>query len=308
MPLIALRSATGTVMSAGLDAGGHLGRGLPASRQWHDLQVHADVARRLVEVWLDGEQRTELTATLPAGRPPITAIELGGPGVYDMLEDQLEANTRFMTDTIRPSAPRRITTTVARSRTVTIAWTAAQDDVRVTGYRIFRGSMEIGRTTAGHRRFTDRFAPPGARVVYAVRAFDAAGNLSTARSRVIRVPFLSEPRTRRVRARRVVRLESAGDDAHGDAVPPRARQDDAAPGGRRAARRDDAPLPAERAPEPVHHTADPRPAPRHDAPARRPGGVRRPLDPDPLTPSRQWQAVVPLSSTAPVGTARNRHV
>jgi len=208
VPMIALRSATGTIMSAGLDASGHLGAGLPAATQWHDLQVHADVARRLVEVWLDGEQRTELTATLPAGRPPITAIEVGGAGTFDMLEDDLEANTRFMTDTVRPTAPRRVTATVTRSRTVSVAWTVAHDDIGVTGYRILRGGVEIGRTTAAHRRFTDRFAPPGARVVYGVRAIDAAGNLSAVRSRAVRIPLLSEPRTRRVRARHALRFSA----------------------------------------------------------------------------------------------------
>jgi chitodextrinase len=206
VPLLALRSATGTVLAAGLDAGGHLGAALPASRQWHDLQVHADVQRRLVEVWLDGEQRDELTATLPAGRPPITAIELGGPGVYDLLEDRLEANTRFMTDTVRPTAPRRVTATVVRSRTVSVRWTAAHDDIRVSGYRIFRGGIEIGRTSSGHRTFIDRFAPPGARVIYGVRATDAAGNLSAVRRRAFRVPFLAELHTRRIRAHRTIRF------------------------------------------------------------------------------------------------------
>jgi hypothetical protein len=206
VPLIALRSATGVVFAIGLNATGHLGLALPASAQWHDLQVHVDVARRLVEVWLDGDRRDELTATLPAGRPPITAIELGGPGVFDLLEGRLEANTRFMTDTVRPTAPRRVTAAVVRSRTVSVRWTAAHDDIRVSGYRIFRGGVEIGRTSGGHRTFIDRFAPPGARVIYGVRATDAAGNLSSVRSRALRVPFLAELRTRRVRAHRTLRF------------------------------------------------------------------------------------------------------
>ena len=199
VPLVALRSAKGMIMAAALDARGRLGAVQPASAQWHDLQVHADTGTRTSEIWLDGRQRPELTTRLGAGLPPITGIELGGPGTFDILVDDLTANTTFLSDTVRPSAP-RVAVRVVRSGTVSLSWTAARDDVAVAGYRIFRGGVEIGRTTAGIRRFVDRTAPPGARATYAVRAVDAAGNLSAASSRTLGLPWLSEPRHRLVRA------------------------------------------------------------------------------------------------------------
>jgi hypothetical protein len=110
-----------------------------------------------------------------------------------------------MTDTVRPTAP-RVSARVVRSRTISVSWTAARDDVGVAAYRIFRGAVEIGRTSGRVRRFVDRSAPPGATVVYAVRAADAAGNLSSVSSRAIRVPWLSDARRRLVRGGRTVRL------------------------------------------------------------------------------------------------------
>ena len=205
VPLVALRSSTGTILAASLDAGGRLGAVQPASGQWHDLQVHADTGARESEIWLDGQQRPELTTRLAAGLPPITAVELGGAGRFDMLVDDLTANTTFLSDTVRPSTP-RLTLRLVRSGTVALAWTASRDDVAVAGYRIFRGGIEIGRTTAGVRRFVDRAAPPGARAIYAVRAADAAGNLSAAASRVIRVPWFSAPGRRLIRAGHPIRL------------------------------------------------------------------------------------------------------
>jgi chitodextrinase len=205
VPLLSLRSATGAVLSTGLDASGALGATRPASAQWHDLQVHADVATRVSQVFLDGEERTELTRQLAVGLPAITAIELGGAGTFDVLVDDLEANTTFMTDTVRPGAP-RVSGKVVRSRTVSLSWTAATDDIGVAGYRILRGTVEIGRTTGSVRKFVDRAAPPGARVTYGVRAVDAAGNLSATAKKIVRVPWLADPRRRLVRAKRTVRL------------------------------------------------------------------------------------------------------
>ena len=205
VPLVALRSSTGTVLTASLDARGRLGAVQPASGQWHDLQVHADTRARRVG---DLARRPAAAGAHDAARrrlPPIAAVELGGPGRFDLLVDDLTANTTFLSDTVRPSAP-RLTLRLVRSGTVALAWTASRDDVAVAGYRIFRGGIEIGRTTAGVRRFVDRAAPPGTRATYAVRAADAAGNLSAAASRALRVPWLSAPRHRLIRAGHPIRL------------------------------------------------------------------------------------------------------
>ena len=77
----------------------------------------------------------------------------------------------------------------------------------MAGYRISRGAVEIGRTTGKVRKFVDRAAPAGARVIYGVRAVDAAGNLSATAKKILRVPWLQEPRRRLVRAKRTIRLK-----------------------------------------------------------------------------------------------------
>jgi WD40 repeat protein len=86
------------------------------------------------------------------------------------------------TDTTAPTAPAGLTATAAGSSTVNLAWTAATDNVGVTGYRVERCQG------ANCSNFTEVASPTGTSVAdsgltagttyrYRVRATDAAGNL-----------------------------------------------------------------------------------------------------------------------------------
>lgn len=76
-------------------------------------------------------------------------------------------------DNAPPSAPANL---VARAQPeqVELSWQPAQDDVRVTGYRVLRDGAPVGTTNA--LRFRDRAA--SGRHRYAIVALDAAGNVS----------------------------------------------------------------------------------------------------------------------------------
>ena len=85
-------------------------------------------------------------------------------------------------DTVAPTKPQNLV--LARvNGNVRLTWNASTDAVGVSGYAIHRstnGSLgpEIARTSA--TTWTDGTVQEGVRYTYAVKAFDAAGNISPA--------------------------------------------------------------------------------------------------------------------------------
>lgn len=62
---------------------------------------------------------------------------------------------------------------------VDLAWTAAQDDVAVTGYRIYRNGTKIADRPASPRTYSDSTVAKGTAYTYQVQAIDADGHEST---------------------------------------------------------------------------------------------------------------------------------
>ncbi|MEY9968030.1 chitodextrinase [Streptacidiphilus sp. MAP12-16] len=81
-------------------------------------------------------------------------------------------------DTTPPSAPANLTVTGTTSNSASLAWSAATDNVGVTGYDVYRGGTQVG-TTSG-TSYTDAGLSASTAYTYTVKAFDAAGNLSAA--------------------------------------------------------------------------------------------------------------------------------
>lgn len=85
-------------------------------------------------------------------------------------------------DTTAPSAPTGLKVTGTTSGSVSLSWTAATDNVGVTGYQVFRGSSQVG--TATGTSYTDSGLSASTSYSYTVKAVDAAGNASSASSAV----------------------------------------------------------------------------------------------------------------------------
>jgi hypothetical protein len=84
-------------------------------------------------------------------------------------------------DTFAPSAPGAVTTTNLTPTGFTVNWSAAIDDVAVTGYEIFVNGVSQGTAAANATSFNVTTLPAGGPpYVVTVRARDAAGNWSTA--------------------------------------------------------------------------------------------------------------------------------
>jgi hypothetical protein len=79
-------------------------------------------------------------------------------------------------DTQAPSVPTGLTATAVSSSQIDLSWTASTDDVGVTGYRIYRGGVEIATSTTTSHSNTGLSA--STTYTYTVAAYDAAGNQS----------------------------------------------------------------------------------------------------------------------------------
>ncbi|MCF2535587.1 glycoside hydrolase family 6 protein [Streptomyces sp. FB2] len=82
-------------------------------------------------------------------------------------------------DTTAPTAPTGLRATAKTASSVSLAWTAATDNVGVTGYDVYRDGTRVGSTTAG-TTYTDTGLSAATAYGYTVRARDAAGNVSAA--------------------------------------------------------------------------------------------------------------------------------
>jgi chitodextrinase len=90
--------------------------------------------------------------------------------------------TMTFPDTTAPSAPTGLTAVVGAtgSKSIKLTWNAATDNVTVTGYRIYRGTMLIATVSGTTLTYTDTGLTSGTTYSYTVVAIDAAGNQSVA--------------------------------------------------------------------------------------------------------------------------------
>ncbi|MFD7719492.1 glycoside hydrolase family 48 protein [Streptomyces sp. NPDC059814] len=79
-------------------------------------------------------------------------------------------------DTEAPTAPAGLTVTATTSSSVSLSWSAATDNVAVTGYDVYRNGVLAGN--ASTRTFTDADLAAATEYSYTVAARDAGGNTS----------------------------------------------------------------------------------------------------------------------------------
>ncbi len=83
-------------------------------------------------------------------------------------------------DTSAPSVPSGLTASAASSSSIQLAWSAATDNVGVTGYLVFRGTNQIASLSGASLGYTDLGLTASTGYSYTVKARDAAGNTSLA--------------------------------------------------------------------------------------------------------------------------------
>jgi chitodextrinase len=81
------------------------------------------------------------------------------------------------TDITVPTTPTNLTATVVSSSQINLTWTAATDNVGVTGYAIFRNGTALATST--NTNFNNTGLTPSTAYTYMIKAFDAASNRSS---------------------------------------------------------------------------------------------------------------------------------
>jgi chitodextrinase len=79
-----------------------------------------------------------------------------------------------------PSAPGSFSATAAGPTAVDLAWTAATDNVAVSGYRILRDGAQIATPGASARSYSDTGLTPETAYRFSIVALDASGNIGAA--------------------------------------------------------------------------------------------------------------------------------
>src|SRR6266850_3988414 len=89
----------------------------------------------------------------------------------------VSATTKAPADTQAPSTPANLAATVVSSSQIDLSWSAATDNVGVTGYRVYRDGTLVASPGGTPASITGLLA--GVPYSFTVSAFDAAGNVST---------------------------------------------------------------------------------------------------------------------------------
>jgi len=148
---------------------------------WHEVQLHVllnDTASQ-VDLWLDGVSAVSQGDSL--GTSPIGRLELGDPSSarsFDVAFDNVVADPMFIADAAAPTAPANLDTTAVQGHEIDLAWDAANDDVGVTGYRIYRDGAQVGQVDGGTLTYADLGLNDATQYGYSVTAVDAVGHES----------------------------------------------------------------------------------------------------------------------------------
>jgi hypothetical protein len=121
---------------------------------------------------------------VPTPTPPPTPMPTPSPiPTATPAPSPTPAPTPTPGDVQPPTAPGDLKATVARSKKVALTWTASADDTRVSGYRVYRDGTLVATVT--NPKWTDAVSFKSGTRLYAVVAFDTAGNTSQATEVVV---------------------------------------------------------------------------------------------------------------------------
>jgi trimeric autotransporter adhesin len=103
-------------------------------------------------------------------------------GTTSAFSSSVNFTTTATTDTTAPTVPTSLAASGTTTTTTNLSWTAASDNVGVTGYDVYRGTTLLGTTTSTTYSVTGLTA--ATTYSFSVRAKDAAGNVSASSSAV----------------------------------------------------------------------------------------------------------------------------
>jgi len=141
--------------------------------------VRATIVGNLITAYINGVQVLQVTdSTYTSGSPGIGFFLQNATGVNaDYGFTSFTATSNLPPDTQSPSAPAALTATPVSTSQVNLSWQPSMDDVGTAGYQIFRDGVQ--RATSAVSSFSDTGLAATTSYTYAVKAFDASGNVSS---------------------------------------------------------------------------------------------------------------------------------
>lgn len=112
-------------------------------------------------------------------------------GNVSQFSSSVSINTATSSDTTLPSAPGDLLATAVSPSKINLSWSAASDNIGVTGYNIYRNNILIA--TSSINSFANVGLTASTSYAFYVKAFDAAGNIS-AQSNVASATTLAIPK------------------------------------------------------------------------------------------------------------------
>ena len=137
---------------------------------------------------------TEDRNVTSTGSYAATATQNSNAWVMQMVAFKADPGT---IDTSPPTVPTGLAATAVSSSQINLTWNASTDNVGVTGYDVFRDGAAI--TTVGTNSYSNTGLAAGTTYVYAVRARDAAGNVSALSATASATTLAPDPPRRRSR-------------------------------------------------------------------------------------------------------------
>ena len=106
----------------------------------------------------------------------VSAVDAAGNESGQSVAATATTQPAVVIDTTAPSVPAGLTASATSSTQVGLSWTASTDNVKVTGYKVYRGGALVA--TATTTTYADSGLTPATAYSYKVSAIDAAGNES----------------------------------------------------------------------------------------------------------------------------------
>lgn len=149
--------------------------GTSTSNTFTDQPVTSNVTYSYTVVAFDGAGNTA------AASAPLS-VKANQASLNVTVSGQLSNDLLSQLDIIAPAAPTglvAVTSAISGTNSsVALSWSAATDNVGVTGYEIFRDGVKVGTSTS--TSYTDQSVTSAVTYAYTVKAYDKAGNRSAA--------------------------------------------------------------------------------------------------------------------------------
>src|SRR5205814_985503 len=110
------------------------------------------------------------TGLAPSTTYSYTVAAYDAAGNLSAQSASASATTPAPPDTTPPSVPTGLAATAVSSSQINLSWTASTDNVRVSGYRVYRGGTQIATTTT--TAYANTGLAPSTTYSYTVAAYD----------------------------------------------------------------------------------------------------------------------------------------